>query len=216
MEVLGDLALSRSEDLRHSGNISANCGSSSILRCVAVTPFLTCLCRISHSLVAVMGTLWTLQSSQPGLSLYSRLPLAYGTSFYSISLGLNVILTFLIIVRLVFYRRHLMKSLPEEFASHYVSLATIVVESAALYSIFAILFLITYAVDDPSNQILLAFASTAQVSPFRTTLSPKQLIHLVLAASFPLPDHLPPRRRQGMGHANDNPTATDGDEVRAS
>lgn len=110
-----------------------------------------------------MGTLWTLQSSQPGLSLYSALPLAYGTSFYSISLGLNIILTILIIVRILFYRRHLLKSLPEEFASHYVSLATIIVESAAIYSIFAILFLITYAVNNPANQVLLAFASTAQV-----------------------------------------------------
>ncbi|KAK7693889.1 hypothetical protein QCA50_003462 [Cerrena zonata] len=37
----------------------------------------------------VMGTLWTLQYSQPGLSFYSAHPLAHGTSFYAISLRLN-------------------------------------------------------------------------------------------------------------------------------
>ncbi|KAG7440194.1 uncharacterized protein BT62DRAFT_938261 [Guyanagaster necrorhizus] len=110
----------------------------------------------------VMGTLWTLQSSQPGLSFYSALPLAYGTSYYSISLGLNIILTILIILRLYMYRRRLLTSLPPEHAHHYVSLATIIIESAALYSIFAILFLVTYAVGHPSNQIFLGVASSTQ------------------------------------------------------
>ena len=110
-----------------------------------------------------MGTLWTLQSSQPGLSLYSALPLAYGTSYYAISLSINVILTILITLRLVLYRRNIMTRLPAEYARHYVSLAAIIIDSAALYSVFAILFLITYALDNPTNQAMLAFASAAQV-----------------------------------------------------
>ncbi len=110
-----------------------------------------------------MGTLWTLQSSQPGLSFYSALPLAYGESYYAISLGVNIMLTILIILRLYMYRRRLLTSLPPEHARHYVSLATIVVESAALYSVFAILFLITYAVGHPTNQIFLGVASSTQV-----------------------------------------------------
>lgn len=114
--------------------------------------------------LVVMGTLWTLQSSQPGLSLYSALPMAYGTSYYAISLGINIILTILITLRLVMYRRSIMSRLPAEYAAHYVSLAAIIVESAAIYSVFAILFLITYAVNNPTNQVLLAFASSAQVS----------------------------------------------------
>ena len=52
-----------------------------------------------------MGTLWTLQSSHPGLSLYSAQPLAYGTAYYTLSLGTNVVLTALIVARLLAYRR---------------------------------------------------------------------------------------------------------------
>ncbi|TFY73332.1 hypothetical protein EWM64_g10681 [Hericium alpestre] len=111
----------------------------------------------------VMGTLWTLQSSQPGLSLYSRLPRAFGTSYYAISLGVNIILTLLIMFRLFLYRRNLLKVMSGDHAQHYVSLATIIVESAALYSLFAILFLITYAVNHPTNQIFLGIATSAQV-----------------------------------------------------
>ncbi|TCD70268.1 hypothetical protein EIP91_004169 [Steccherinum ochraceum] len=109
-----------------------------------------------------MGTLWTLQSSQPTLSMYSALPMAYGTSYYTISVSINIILTILIITRLLIYRRGIMQSLPADFASQYVSLTAIVVESAALYSVFAIMFLITYAMNDPTNQVFLGFASACQ------------------------------------------------------
>ncbi|KAF7356717.1 hypothetical protein MVEN_01006500 [Mycena venus] len=110
----------------------------------------------------VMGTLWTLESSQPTLSMYSALPMAYGTAYYAVSLGVNIMLTLLIIGRLVSYRRTLLESLPAELANHYISLATVIVESAALYSIFAILFLITYAINNPTNQVWLAVASGCQ------------------------------------------------------
>ncbi|KAF7362401.1 hypothetical protein MVEN_00587300 [Mycena venus] len=110
----------------------------------------------------VMGTLWTLQSSQPTLSMYSVQPLAYGTSYYAISLSLNIILTLLIIGRLLLYRRSLLKDLPVAYGAHYISLITIVVESAALYTVFAILFLITYALNNPTNQVWLAVGSASQ------------------------------------------------------
>ncbi|KAF8169842.1 hypothetical protein K438DRAFT_2024569 [Mycena galopus ATCC 62051] len=109
-----------------------------------------------------MGTLWTLESSQPDLSLYSALPMAYGTGYYALSLGSNIILTLLIIGRLVAYRRTLLESFPADFATHYISLATVIIESAALYTLFAALFLITYAINDPTNQVWLAVASGCQ------------------------------------------------------
>ncbi|KAG6874360.1 hypothetical protein C0995_015096 [Termitomyces sp. Mi166 len=110
----------------------------------------------------VMGTLWTLQSSQPGLSLYSALPVAYGTSYYAISLGVNIILTALIAFRLLVYRKTVMKTLPEDHGKEYVSVLTIVIESASLYSVFALIFLITYAINTPVNSVFLTVASFTQ------------------------------------------------------
>ncbi|KAF8079142.1 hypothetical protein FPV67DRAFT_98873 [Lyophyllum atratum] len=110
----------------------------------------------------VMGALWTLQSSQPGLSLYSALPVAYGTSYIAISLGVNIILTVLITVRLLLYRRTVMETLPGDNAREYVSLVTIVVESASLYSVFALIFLVTYAINHPVNSVFLTVASFTQ------------------------------------------------------
>ncbi|KAF5385154.1 hypothetical protein D9615_001082 [Tricholomella constricta] len=110
----------------------------------------------------IMGTFWTLQSSQPGLSLYSALPLAYGTSYLAISLGVNIILTILITARLLVYRRSVMETLPEDHAREYVSLVTIIIESASLYSVFALIFLVTYAANQPVNSVFLTVASFTQ------------------------------------------------------
>ena len=111
-----------------------------------------------------MGTLWTLQSSQPNLSMYSAQPLAFGTAYYTLSLGLNIILTALITLRLMIYRRTHLAHLPAQHAKQYLSLATVIIESAALYSAFAIAFLVSYAMNQPINQIWLGFAQAAQVS----------------------------------------------------
>ncbi|KAF9479417.1 hypothetical protein BDN70DRAFT_692120 [Pholiota conissans] len=129
---------------------------TSVSYLVTAFPFLMVLASFA------MGTLWTLQSSQPGLSLYSALPMAYGTSYYAISLSVNIVLTILIAARLLIYRRKAMKTLPQGHATHYFSLAAIFVESAALYSIVALTFIVSYALNNPINQIFLALASSAQ------------------------------------------------------
>ncbi|KAJ7725633.1 hypothetical protein DFH07DRAFT_250885 [Mycena maculata] len=131
-------------------------GQNSVARAVIAFPALVILASFA------MGTLWTLESSQPTLSMYSAGPWAYGTSYYTLSLGANIVLTILIIGRLLVYRRSLLKDLPAELATHYLSLATLIIESAALYSIFSLLFLITYALQDPTNQVWLGVASTCQ------------------------------------------------------
>ncbi|KAF8690389.1 hypothetical protein AX14_002949 [Amanita brunnescens Koide BX004] len=110
----------------------------------------------------VLGVMWAYLSSRPGLSLYSKLPLAIGTAYYVTSLGVNLLLTILIITRLLLYRRAVSKSLPAGYTNHYLSVATIVVESVLLYSIFALAFIITYALNNPMNQIFMYMGSACQ------------------------------------------------------
>ncbi|KAI9062692.1 hypothetical protein FKP32DRAFT_1723636 [Trametes sanguinea] len=87
---------------------------------------------------------------------------AYGTAYYTLSLGLNVLLTVLITVRLLTYRRSLLKYLPAAHSKPYLSLCSVLVESAALYSAFAVAFLVSYAIKAPINALWLAVASAAQ------------------------------------------------------
>jgi hypothetical protein len=111
----------------------------------------------------VLGTIWCLQSSQPGLSVYSKVPIAFGTSYYVTSLSVNIVVTILISIRLLMHRRTTLRSLPAEHAKHYLSIATIIVESATLYSVFALCSIITYAINNPLNLIFLSLSSSCQV-----------------------------------------------------
>ncbi|KAJ7125211.1 hypothetical protein C8R44DRAFT_619272 [Mycena epipterygia] len=162
-----------------------------------------------------MGTLWTLQSSQPNLSMYSKVPLAYGTSYYAISLSANIILTLLITGRLLAYRRTLLASLPPDLVAHYISLATVNVESAALYSVFAVLFLITYAVGNPTNQVWLFVASAAQ------QIANLLIIYRLAEGSAWQKDTLmsktaPIHFKSGIGHVSTNLTSFPSDDDEAS
>ena len=129
-----------------------------------------------------MGTLWTLQSSQPGLSFFGTLSLAYGTSYYAISLGSNIVMTILIIARLLIHRRTIMTTLglSPEHARDYTSLATIVIESASLYYVFAIPFLIMYALHIPINQLFVSLANSTQVSLYSISSAPFEPKYIIL------------------------------------
>ena len=61
------------------------------------------------------------------------------------------------------FRRAHMLHLPRAHSKQYLSLATLVIESAALYSMFAIVFLVSYAVNNPINQLWLGVMQAAQV-----------------------------------------------------
>ncbi|KAM5533527.1 hypothetical protein V8D89_012806 [Ganoderma adspersum] len=110
----------------------------------------------------VMGALWTIESTRPGQSLYDKVPRAFGVAYFSLSLGVNVILTTLIVARLLAFRRANVAFLPPDHAEQYLSLAALIIESAALYSLFAVAFLISYGLNKPVNQVLIGFAQAAQ------------------------------------------------------
>ncbi|PIL31172.1 hypothetical protein GSI_05869 [Ganoderma sinense ZZ0214-1] len=118
-------------------------------------------CMILASLV--MGTFWIIKSVEPGNTLYSPLPQQLGIAYFSLSLGVNVILTTLIVARLLAFRRANIAFLPPEHAQQYLSTAAVVIESASLYSVFAIVFIVTYGLSAPSNVILLGCAQASQV-----------------------------------------------------
>ncbi|TFY68022.1 hypothetical protein EVJ58_g1261 [Rhodofomes roseus] len=78
-------------------------------------------------------------------------------SFYVISLAANIIVTILIAGRLLVYRHHVKNVLGAHHANFYANVVAIFVESAVLYSVFALTFLITFGLN---NQVSDFFFST--------------------------------------------------------
>ncbi|EED80166.1 predicted protein, partial [Postia placenta Mad-698-R] len=74
-------------------------------------------------------------------------------AYFVMTLSLNIIVTLLIVGRLLFYRQRIMHALGAEDVSHYANVAGILIESASLYSAFAILFLVPFGLNYPLAQI---------------------------------------------------------------
>ena len=93
------------------------------------------------------------QISQPNLSLWSSLN--FSVPYFSLSLSLNVIVAILIVTRLLLERRKIVAALGKQHAKQYVSIAAMIIESAALYSVFSLTFLGLYGANHPVQNIFL-------------------------------------------------------------
>lgn len=79
------------------------------------------------------------------------------------SLALNILVTILIVGRLLLCRYRIGKVMGTKHGAHYASLAAMIVESAAMYSAFSLLFLIPFAMGSSLSQLFLQALSPVQV-----------------------------------------------------
>ncbi|EED84965.1 predicted protein [Postia placenta Mad-698-R] len=75
--------------------------------------------------------------------------------YFATTLALNVMVTVFIATRLLYYQRRARTVFGGMHLPHYSNLASILVESAALYSIFSILFVVPLALNNPLGSVFL-------------------------------------------------------------
>ena len=80
------------------------------------------------------------------------------------SLSLNISMTIAICARLLFYRRRITRVLGPNHGTQYTSVAAMIVESSFLYSAFALLFLIPFALNNPIQNAFIQLMGEIQVS----------------------------------------------------
>lgn len=83
-------------------------------------------------------------------------------AYYVMSLSLNVIVTFLIVGRLLIHRRQIAQALGPSHASSYTNIAAILIESASLYTVFAIMFLVPFGLSSSLANVFLQTVSQVQ------------------------------------------------------
>ncbi|KAJ3574365.1 hypothetical protein NP233_g1818 [Leucocoprinus birnbaumii] len=124
----------------------------------------------------VLAIIQLVISGTPGGNFFHGQTIAFGTPYYSITIGLNIIITFLICGRLIHLVGGLSRSPENCHVLHfYSSLTSLMIESAALYSLLGITYLIPYASE---SQTAIAFG---QVWSKLTCICP-QLIILRMAS----------------------------------
>ncbi|CCM06167.1 uncharacterized protein FIBRA_08408 [Fibroporia radiculosa] len=114
----------------------------------------------------VIGLLFLIQVSAPSGSPYltgAAGAINWTLPYLCIAVSLNVIVTIMIVARLLLYRYRISRVLGPRHGSHYTGIAAMIVESAALYSAFALLLIIPFGMNNSLANVFLQSLSQVQV-----------------------------------------------------
>ncbi|KAJ7493678.1 hypothetical protein FB451DRAFT_1122247 [Mycena latifolia] len=116
---------------------------------LSVFPALMFLGSVASSIALVVSV------AKSENTFWSEKSVQFGIAYWSLSISLNIILTLSIASRIWFVRHRIRKSLGSQHSSQYLSITAMLIESAALYATWGMVFLICYARNTPLQNILL-------------------------------------------------------------
>jgi len=116
-----------------------------------------------------MGITFIYQTSQPNSSVWNSVAIDFGLPYFSISIGLNTLLTLLIVVRLTMHSRNVRTAMgaPSGATGLYRAIITMLIESSALYAVNSLLFIGPWGAGSHAADIFLPIlAETQVIAPF--------------------------------------------------
>ncbi|KAI0042029.1 hypothetical protein FA95DRAFT_1610537 [Auriscalpium vulgare] len=120
--------------------------------------------------LATLGVVELWASGAPHSDFFAGLAAHLGLAYYSLSIGLNVVVTSIICGRLLWYARTAKHYLGADVSGAYFSVAALIVESALPYSMAGIAFLVSYGLN---SEISILFLS---IYVMFTAVSPQMLV----------------------------------------
>ncbi|KAF4611621.1 hypothetical protein D9613_003731 [Agrocybe pediades] len=96
------------------------------------------------------------------LSFWTDVAPKFVLAYYSITIAFTILCTILLVGRLLYFRHQTRKVLGSSSTSHYLGVAAMIVESAALYTVWGILFLVLYIINNPAQYLFLASLASVQ------------------------------------------------------
>ncbi|KAJ2929654.1 hypothetical protein H1R20_g7447, partial [Candolleomyces eurysporus] len=124
---------------------------------ILVFPCMLYLAIIGLSLAMAIYTM------NPSIGFWAPITIDIGTAYWSLSIGMNVIVTVAIAGRLLKMRANIRKILGPKHSSPYTSVLAMIIESAALYTSWALVFMVAYAKGDTFQNIVLSSLGQVQV-----------------------------------------------------
>ena len=103
------------------------------------------------------------QLTQPNANIWTHVSISFATPYWSLSIALNIILTSLIVGKILWMRRSVTMGLGSQHSKQYTSVVAMLIESAALYSITGIVYIICYGINTPAQQLFIVILGEAQV-----------------------------------------------------
>jgi len=110
---------------------------------------------LSYLATTALAILSLIQFQQPGGSFWTHATVQFFVPFWFLTISLNVLLTLLIVVRLLYVRRTILSVLGAEHARTYTSIITILVESSAIFSITGVIYIICFKTGSSVQTVVL-------------------------------------------------------------
>lgn len=124
-----------------------------------------------RGLLTVLGSFFLMQISSPKSSPYLNAgrSINWTVPYLCVSLIINIVMTTLIVIRLLLYRRTMVQLLGPGHAIECTTVVAMVIESAAVYTTVALLFLIPFLLQNPVSYTFVQVIGEAQVSRLITS-----------------------------------------------
>ncbi|TFK18156.1 hypothetical protein FA15DRAFT_273524 [Coprinopsis marcescibilis] len=135
---------------------------------VLVLPLLAYLAAFALALIQLVV------AAKPGANFFGGQAINFGTPYYTITIALNVVITCMIAFRLRRLSKTVSRALGTDSSKMYTSVSSMLIESAAPYSLVGIMFLIPYALE---SQTALSFG---QVWAKLTCICPQMIVYRVV------------------------------------
>ncbi|PPR06714.1 hypothetical protein CVT24_013034 [Panaeolus cyanescens] len=111
-----------------------------------------------------MGMVTLIESVLPTQSFWSAIAIKFALAYYALTTSYTIVITGLMIARILMVRRAFIKATGRrEYGTQYLSIAAMLIESSALYTIWGIIFLGLYIVNHPVQFVFLASLSEVQI-----------------------------------------------------
>ncbi|KAJ7139727.1 hypothetical protein C8R44DRAFT_606196 [Mycena epipterygia] len=113
-----------------------------------------------------MAILLIYESAIPGASFFAGDSVSFGVPYFWMTIGLNIITTSLICVRLLSVRNRVRAILGEQYCQTYTGVVAVLLESALPFTVLGIVYVISYARNSPySFAFLQIWADFCAISP---------------------------------------------------
>ncbi|GJJ11028.1 hypothetical protein Clacol_005259 [Clathrus columnatus] len=116
-----------------------------------------------YTVSIIMSSLMLAQINNPSVGFFSHTSVDFALTFWSISIGTTLLLTALIVLRLMYRKYQVRKAfLNTPTKTPYLSVSATLAESAFLYSVVGLIFIITYARNSPVVNLFLPLLGQVQ------------------------------------------------------
>ena len=118
-----------------------------------------------------MGVTFLYQTSQPDSSIWNVVVIDFGLPYFSISIGLNILLTLMTVVRLILHARNTRAAMGiAGIGGLCAAIVTMLIESCALYAVSSLLFIVPWGAGNHSADTFLPILAETRVRVFSQPL----------------------------------------------